>query len=105
MTVERDNNEEGGVATKDRIKVKKPSLYKVLLHNDDYTSMEFVVYILKSVFGKSEGVANQITMNIHEKGTGICGVYTFEISETKQRRIMTEAKENGFPLLCTIEKE
>jgi ATP-dependent Clp protease adaptor protein ClpS len=93
------------VVVKDRIKVKKPSLFKVIIHNDDYTTMEFVVYILTTVFSKSEDEATQIMLGVHKKGTGICGVFTHEIAETKQYKVMTLAKSEGQPLMCTIEEE
>jgi ATP-dependent Clp protease adaptor protein ClpS len=85
--------------------VDEPPMYKVLLHNDDYTTMEFVVEILMFVFKKSPEEAVKIMLNVHHKGTGICGIYTFEVSETKVKTVDALAKENGFPLKCTMEKE
>ena len=83
----------------------EPSMYKVLLHNDDYTTMEFVVEILMLVFKKSPEDAVRIMLNVHNKGIGICGVYTFEVSETKVNAVHTLARQYGFPLKCTMEKE
>ena len=83
----------------------EPSMYKVLLHNDDYTTMEFVVEILMLVFKKSPEDAVRIMLNVHQKGVGICGVYTFEVSETKVNTVNALAKQHGFPLKCTMEKE
>ena len=85
--------------------VREPPMYKVLLHNDDYTTMEFVVEILMLVFNKSPEEAVRIMLNIHHKGIGICGVYTFEVSETKVNTVHSIARENGFPLKCSMEKE
>ncbi len=89
--------------TKDE--VREPSLFRVLLHNDDYTTMEFVVEILIIVFNKSPEEAVEIMLNVHRKGIGICGVYTYEVSETKVNIVHVLARENGFPLKCTMEKE
>ena len=85
--------------------IDEPSMYKVLLHNDDYTTMEFVVEILMLVFKKSPEDAVRIMLNVHHKGIGICGVYTFEVSETKVNTVHTLARQYGFPLKCTMEKE
>jgi len=89
--------------TKDE--VREPSMFRVLLHNDDYTTMEFVVEILIIVFNKSPEEAVEIMLNVHRKGIGICGVYTYEVSETKVNIVHVLAQENGFPLKCTMEKE
>jgi ATP-dependent Clp protease adaptor protein ClpS len=91
------------VLTGTREDVSEPRLYKVLLHNDDYTTMEFVVQILMAVFQKSEEDAVQIMLNVHRKGVGLCGVYTYEVAETKVAVVHTLAVENGFPLRCTME--
>lgn len=103
--MEDGSDEESGVATVIKNKVKKPRLYKVLLHNDDYTTMEFVIHILKRHFSKSDGEAQSIMLNVHNNGVGVCGVYTFEVAETKVSKVMREAKKGGFPLLCTYEPE
>lgn len=94
-----------GVLTERKQKLQKPPLYKILLHNDDYTSMEFVVYILQNVFHKSETDAVKIMMAVHLQGIGIAGVYTYEIAEAKISKVTQLAQEQEFPLLCTMEEE
>ena len=96
---------EEDVVSEVRDDIDEPSMYKVLLHNDDYTTMEFVVEILMLVFKKSPEDAVRIMLNVHHKGIGICGVYTFEVSETKVNTVHTLARQYGFPLKCTMEKE
>lgn len=86
-------------------KLKKPPLYKVLLLNDDYTPMEFVVVLLRSVFAMPEEQAAQVMMHVHQKGVGVCGVYTREIAETKVEMVMEFAQANQHPLQCTMEPE
>ena len=100
-------NDDGrtGIVTKTRPKTKKPSLYKVLLLNDDYTPMEFVEHVLQKYFGKSREDANRIMLHVHQKGVGVCGVYTFEIAETKVTQVMDFSRANNHPLQCTMEKE
>jgi len=88
-----------------RDEVREPPMYRVLLHNDDYTTMDFVVEILMLVFNKSPEEAVNIMLNIHRKGIGLCGVYTYEVSETKVETVHAIAREQGFPLKCTMEKE
>jgi len=100
-----DRRREGGVAEKTRPKTEEPKLYKVLLHNDDYTTMEFVIEILESVFAKSPAEAYRIMMHVHTQGTGIAGVYPFEVAETKLVMVEERAKEAGHPLRCSIEPE
>jgi ATP-dependent Clp protease adaptor protein ClpS len=97
--------DEESVATETKRKVEKPPLYKVLLHNDDYTTMEFVVLVLKEVFNKEEQQAIRIMMAVHLQGIGIAGVYTYEIAEAKVSRVTDMARAKGFPLLCTMEEE
>ena len=96
---------EVGVAIKERPKTKRPSMYKVLMLNDDYTPMEFVVYVLQSFFEMSNDMAMQVMLHVHQSGGGICGVYTYEVAETKVAQVMNVAKENQHPLQCTIEKD
>jgi ATP-dependent Clp protease adaptor protein ClpS len=91
--------------TKSKEKLEKPPLYKVLLHNDDYTTMEFVVFVLISVFNKSEEDAFVIMLKVHNEGIGIAGVYPYEIAETKAEKVMALARQNEYPLLCTVEEE
>jgi len=81
-----------------------PPLYRVLMHNDDYTTMEFVVEVLQSVFRKSATEANQIMLHIHHKGIGVCGIFPFEIAETKVARVHSLARKTGFPLRCSLEE-
>ena len=95
---------ERGVAIKERDKTKKPSMYRVILMNDDYTPMEFVVSILMGVFKHTQEEATRIMMNVHKNGIGVCGVYTFEIAETKVSQVMDAARRNQHPLQCTLEK-
>jgi len=87
------------------LELEEPQMFKVLLHNDDYTSMDFVVEILTGIFHKSHAQAEQIMLQIHEKGKAICGVYSFEIAQTKAQQVKQRAKQNEFPLLATIEEE
>ena len=87
-----------------RPKVKQPPLYRVVLLNDDYTPMEFVVDILESIFGMVRTQATQVMLEVHTKGKGICGVYNFEIAETKVAQVMSTAKPHQHPLLCTMEE-
>lgn len=102
---EDDVDGDSGVATVVKKKFKRPPLYKVLLHNDDYTTMEFVIFILQSVFGKTEDEATAIMLTVHKQGHGVCGVYTYEIAETKAQKVTEFAKEEDHPLLCTVEPE
>lgn len=95
----------GGIVTKTEPKTKKPSLYKVLLLNDDYTPMDFVVFILERFFNKPHDEANRIMMHVHQKGVGICGVYTYEVAETKVAQVMNFSRQHQHPLQCTMEKE
>lgn len=83
--------------------IREPRMYRVLLHNDDYTAMEFVVDVLKSIFHKSQEEAVLIMLNVHKQGIGICGIYTFEVAETKVDMVHNLARANGFPLKCTME--
>lgn len=94
-----------GVVLQTRSKTKKPSLYKVLMLNDDYTPMEFVVHVLEHYFGKSRDEATQIMLHVHQRGVGLCGVYTFEVAETKVTQVIDYARKNQHPLQCTLEKE
>ncbi len=96
---------EENLATVEKQKTKKPPLYKVLLHNDDFTSMEFVVFILKTVFRKPDGEAKQIMWAVHRQGIGVAGVFTYEIAEAKINKVISLARAQDFPLLCTMEED
>jgi len=85
--------------------LEEPPMFKVLLHNDDYTSMEFVVEVLIGIFHKTQAQSEEIMLQIHDKGKAICGVYTFEIAQTKTQQVKQKAKQNEFPLLATIEED
>ena len=104
MNEEKIKSDEN-VAEKERVETEEPSLYRVILLNDDYTTMEFVIYVLETVFHKLPAEATQIMLNVHKKGAGICGLYTREIAETKIVMVHEMAAENQFPLKCTMEKE
>lgn len=93
------------VSSKTRDETKEPSMYRVLLHNDDYTTMEFVVEILMYVFNRSPESAAKIMLNVHQKGTGVCGVFTYEVAETKVDTVHNLARESGYPLRCSMEQE
>jgi ATP-dependent Clp protease adaptor protein ClpS len=93
------------IITKTRPKTKRPSLYKVLLLNDDYTPMDFVVLVLERFFNKPPEEATRIMLHVHQKGVGICGVYTYEVAETKVAQVTSFARQHEHPLQCTMEKE
>ena len=88
-----------------RTKTKKPSMYKVIMLNDDYTPMEFVVYVLQQFFGRSNSEATKIMMNVHQRGVGVCGIYSFEVAESKAQKTMQYARQNEHPLQLQLEKE
>lgn len=94
-----------GVVTQTRPKTRKPSLYRVLLLNDDYTPMEFVVDVLERIFKKNHEEAVRIMLHVHQNGVGLCGVYTYEVAETKVAQVLDAARRNQHPLQCTMEKE
>jgi ATP-dependent Clp protease adaptor protein ClpS len=94
-----------GVVVKSKPKTKKQSMYKVLLLNDDYTPMEFVVHVLERFFNKSREEATRIMLHVHRRGVGVCGVYTYEVAETKVTQVIDFARRNEHPLQCTLEKE
>ncbi len=103
---ENGNNSDGGIqtVTRDKTKVKKPELYKVMLLNDDYTTMDFVVAVLESIFKKTPSEATRIMLSVHQKGSGLCGVYPKEIAEAKVFAVLERAKAEEFPLQCIMEK-
>ncbi len=94
-----------GTVVKAKPKTKKPSMYKVLMLNDDYTPMEFVVHILERFFGKTRDEATRIMLHVHRRGVGICGVFTYEVAESKVTQVMDFARQHQHPLQCTLEKE
>ncbi len=102
---ERGNNPATGVVVKTRPKTRKPAMYKVLMLNDDYTPMEFVVHVLERFFQKTREEATRIMLHVHRRGVGVCGVFTYEVAETKVAQVMDLARQNQHPLQCTIEKE
>ena len=107
---EENENDNGpgqdiGVVTKTAPKTKRPSLYKVLLLNDDYTPQEFVEWLLQAVFKKDADDAHRIMLHVHQNGVGVCGVYTYEIAETKVAQVMELSRRNQHPLQCTMERE
>jgi ATP-dependent Clp protease adaptor protein ClpS len=101
----REERRQTGILLKPRPKTKKPAMYKVLILNDDYTPMEFVVHILERFFNKNRHEATDIMLHVHRRGVGICGIYTFEVAETKVQQVMDFARANEQPLQCTMEKE
>ncbi|MET0546018.1 MAG: ATP-dependent Clp protease adapter ClpS [Caulobacterales bacterium] len=108
MSDREDNDDPGresGVVTRTRAKTQKPSLYRVLILNDDYTPMEFVVYVLERFFNKSREEATNIMLHVHQHGVGVCGVFTYEVAETKVAQVLDLARRNEHPLQCTMEKE
>jgi ATP-dependent Clp protease adaptor protein ClpS len=100
-----DNGPQTGLMLKSRPKTRKPSMYKVLLLNDDFTPMEFVVHVLERFFSKTKDEATEIMLHVHRRGVGLCGVFTYEIAETKVTQVMDFARANEQPLQCTMEKE
>ncbi len=99
-----DTGDQLGVATKTRAKPKKPSQYKVLMLNDDYTPMEFVVIVLKRFFRMDMEQATRVMLHVHQRGVGVCGVFPYEVAETKVNQVMDFARQNQHPLQCTLEK-
>ena len=99
-----NNDLEKGLLLESKPKTKKPSMYNVILLNDDYTPMEFVVLVLEKIFNKRQEEATQIMLHVHKNGIGVCGTYTFEVAESKCKSVIDFAKKNEHPLQCTIEK-
>lgn len=105
---DQGNDENGsgtGLLTRPETKTKKPSMYKVILLNDDYTPMEFVVHILQRFFRMTMEQATDVMLQVHQKGVGICGIFTYEVAETKVNQVLAFAKQHEHPLQCTLEKE
>mgnify|MGYP000627948000 CR=1 FL=1 len=106
MSEEKQIQRSDGVAVQEaEPKLKRPQLYRVLLLNDDYTPMEFVVHILERFFNKGQEDATRIMLHVHQKGVGVCGVFSFEVAETKVTLVMDFARKHQHPLQCTLEKE
>jgi ATP-dependent Clp protease adaptor protein ClpS len=99
-----DKTPNTGVVVKTTPKVKQPSMYKVIMLNDDYTPMEFVVMVLERFFNKTAEEATRIMLHVHQKGVGVCGIFTYEVAETKVTQVMDSAKQHQHPLQCTLEK-
>ena len=103
---DRDNRDgQSQLVLDSRTKTRKPSMYKVLMMNDDYTPMEFVVHVLQHFFNLSNSQANAIMLNVHRRGIGVCGIYSFEIAEAKATKVMEYARQNEHPLQLQLEKE
>ena len=101
---ERDYELDEGVVAEEKTRLKKPPLYKVLLHNDDFTTMEFVIYVLQTIFQRSESDAVHIMLSVHYGGIGVAGIYTYEVAEMKAEKVKILAEANEYPLLCTVEE-
>ena len=102
-----DNGDDNGtgLSTQTKVKTKKPSLYRVVILNDDYTPMEFVVFILERIFNKANEEAYKIMLHVHNHGVGVCGVFTYEVAETKVAQVLELARRNEHPLQCDMERE
>jgi ATP-dependent Clp protease adaptor protein ClpS len=100
----RDDRTGVAVETRTKPRLKKPRMYKVLLHNDDYTTMEFVVYVLQGIFHHTESEATQIMLHVHKNGVGVAGVYTREVAETRIQQVEALARANEFPLRCSMDE-
>lgn len=100
-----DIEQEGEVLTESETRLQKPKLFKVLLHNDDFTTMDFVIFVLQYVFNRSDAESFVIMLRVHNEGIGVAGVYPYEIATTKAEKTMNLAKAREFPLLCTVEEE
>lgn len=101
----RQPNPDEQVSSESDSRLDEPPLYRVLLLNDDYTTMDFVVDVLRSVFHKSEPEATRIMLDVHHNGVGVCGLYPYDVAETKVEMVESLAREQGFPLKCTLERE
>lgn len=99
-----DYEHDGAVQTESEVRLEKPPLYKVVLHNDDFTTMEFVVFILQTVFNRTPGEAVQLMMQVHTRGVGVAGIYTYEVAEMKVDQVMSLARAHEFPLQCSMEE-
>jgi ATP-dependent Clp protease adaptor protein ClpS len=102
---QRENQRQEGVATKERTRTKKPPMYKVLLHNDDYTTKEFVVMVLQFVFHRSEAESHRIMLHVHNNGVGVAGIYPYEVAETKVQKTLQLARRYEYPLQLSLEPD
>ena len=102
---DNDDGSSAQIILEEKTKPKRPSLYQVIIVNDDYTPMEFVVLVLERFFAKNNNEATQIMYHVHKKGMGVCGIYPYEVAETKVVQVMDFAKKNQHPLQCVLEKE
>jgi ATP-dependent Clp protease adaptor protein ClpS len=103
LNSQEDTEEESGIAVLEHTKLQKPRMFKVLLHNDDYTTMDFVVHILEKFFKKNQHEAQRVMLEVHTRGIGICGIYTREIAESKTDKVNHYSEEHGHPLKCSFE--
>jgi len=104
LIVASQNEGEGGVATKEVVKLKKPSMYRCILLNDDFTPMDFVIEVLKAYFNKDQAAATEIMLAVHNQGRGICGTYSYEVAEAKSSQVNDAARREGHPLQCIVER-
>lgn len=105
MTTDTREKQDQGVVTEKRQELRRPPLYKVLLHNDDYTTMEFVVLVLTMIFNHQDESANRIMMNVHREGVGVAGIYPRDVAETKIAMVHSLARKHEYPLKCSLERE
>ena len=103
MSSETDRDEQSGTATVRKQKLQPPKMYKVLMHNDDYTTMEFVILVLQKYFNKTYNEAQDIMLAVHQRGFGVCGIFTYEVAESKVAKVIKYARENGHPLRCSTD--
>lgn len=100
---DRNTKDDSGIAIADKTKIEQPKMYKVLLHNDDYTTMEFVIHVLQKFFQKNYDEAHAVMLKVHHDGAGICGIYTHEVAESKSSKVNKYSRNKGHPLKSTIE--
>ena len=103
MSSETEKDEQSGTATIRKEKLQAPRMYKVIMHNDDYTTMEFVILVLQKLFNKALPEAQAIMLEVHSRGFGVCGIFTYEVAESKVAKVVKYARDNGHPLKCSTE--
>jgi len=103
MSSETDRDEQSSTATIRKEKLQAPRMYKVIMHNDDYTTMEFVIHVLQKYFQKNEAEAHAIMLEVHTRGFGVCGIFTYEVAESKAAKVTKYARDNGHPLKCSTD--